>query len=284
MGTSNVTDLSKYKRLFAFGCSFTQYFYPTWADVLYKSMDPAIPFYNLGRSGGGNVFIANRLTEANRKYQFTETDLVVLMWSTYCRLDFYNSGDLLVEPCNKHGVGWITAGNIYTQKTISEEVIKRIGDPNWFMIRDFSIMDLTTTYLESLPCDHIKFMSVPLDFNSSQNVEMGDLSNSIVDTYKFLESKYPMSMFEHMGRTWTGKIKYWDSATGNTEPTTDYHPTPVDYANYLLKCNIPITQESMNYAEGALRNINDLGKTKSNIIKMFSECDQRISNSFRQLW
>ena len=135
-------DLKKYKRVFAFGCSFTQYMYPTWANIIHKSMDSTVPFYSLARSGGGNMFIANRLTEANRKYKFDETDLVLLMWSTYCRLDFYNSGDLVVEPSNNFGTGWVTAGNIYSQDLISQEVIKRIGDVNWFLMRDFSVIEI----------------------------------------------------------------------------------------------------------------------------------------------
>jgi len=38
----------KPRRLFAFGCSFTQYKWPTWADILGKSFDLS---YNLGKSG-----------------------------------------------------------------------------------------------------------------------------------------------------------------------------------------------------------------------------------------
>ena len=100
-----IQDWTKYKRLFAFGCSFTQHIYPTWADVIYRSMSPDVEFFNFGKSGGGNIFIANRLTEANRKYKFNETDLIIVMWTTYCRFDFYKSEE-----------GWVTSGNIYSQK------------------------------------------------------------------------------------------------------------------------------------------------------------------------
>ena len=47
-------------RIFAFGCSLTQYFYPTWADILihhYKSEGTTIG-ENWGRSGAGNQYIS----------------------------------------------------------------------------------------------------------------------------------------------------------------------------------------------------------------------------------
>ena len=47
-------------RLFTFGCSFTKYTWPTWADLLGLEFDE---FENWGVSGGGNVCTANRVIE-----------------------------------------------------------------------------------------------------------------------------------------------------------------------------------------------------------------------------
>ena len=86
-----INDLSKYKRLFTIGCSFTEYFYPTWANILSKSM-PDAEFFNLGLCGTSNPFIANRLVEANLKFKLCETDLVIIMWTTTCRETHYVRG------------------------------------------------------------------------------------------------------------------------------------------------------------------------------------------------
>ena len=51
-------------------------------------MNPDVEFYNLGKSGGGNLFISHRIVEANKKYKFNKDDLVVVMWSTFARIDF----------------------------------------------------------------------------------------------------------------------------------------------------------------------------------------------------
>jgi hypothetical protein len=45
-------------------------------------------------------------------------------------------------------------------------------------------------------------------------------------------------------------IRYTDS-----DMPIDYHPTPVDYQNYLIKCNIPISQEAVDYAHESLEKI-----------------------------
>ena len=50
-------------RTFAFGCSLTQYFYHTWADILihHYKQEGATVGENWGRSGAGNQYISTRL-------------------------------------------------------------------------------------------------------------------------------------------------------------------------------------------------------------------------------
>jgi hypothetical protein len=49
----------KFKRAFLFGCSYTEYKWPTWANILKKDLD--IPVYNWGLSGLGNVGLHCRM-------------------------------------------------------------------------------------------------------------------------------------------------------------------------------------------------------------------------------
>jgi len=272
-----ITDLTKYKRIFAFGCSFTSYIFPTWADLIHKSMNPDTEFYNFGKSGGGNVFIANRITEANRKYKFTETDLVVVMWSTTARIDFYKT-----EKSK-----WITPGNIYSQGELSESTVRELEDLNWILMRDLSVIDLTTTYLNSLPSDSIKFMAVPYDYDiQQQNLETEPITHSIIETYdSCLRNEYPnISLYEFMNFNWSDKIRYYHPAHPEIKQFIDYHPTPVDYANYLITCNVPISKEAIDYAQDSLNKMLVKDITHPKIVNMFPDCDKRISDAFRQLW
>lgn len=271
-----ITDLTKYKRIFAFGCSFTGYIYPTWADLIYKSMSPDVKFYNFAKSGGGNVFIANRITEANRKFKFTETDLVVLMWSTSARIDFYKT-----EKSR-----WITPGNIYTQGELSESVVRELEDLNWFLMRDLSVIDLTTSYLNNLPCDSIKLMSVPYDYElSHRHMKIEPITESIINTYSCLNDEYPnISLFEFMNFKWSSSIRYKNPSHPEMEYFIDYHPTPVDCANYLIKCNMPISQQAIDYAYESFNKMQADGISQPDVVNMFPDGDQRLSEGYRLLW
>ena len=55
---ASTIDFSKYKRLFVFGCSFTQYRWPTWADIIAKD-NPHLEYFNTANSGAGNLYIFN---------------------------------------------------------------------------------------------------------------------------------------------------------------------------------------------------------------------------------
>lgn len=73
-------------RLFTFGCSMTQYYYPTWADILGKSWQF---FENHGEPGSGNHCIFNKIIQVDAQKNFTSSDTVIVMWSGVARLDTY---------------------------------------------------------------------------------------------------------------------------------------------------------------------------------------------------
>lgn len=76
----------KDKRLFTFGCSFTHYHYPTWADIIAQNFTE---FQNWGDPGAGNNFILNSLVECHSRNKFTSDDTVIIFWSGLARIDYY---------------------------------------------------------------------------------------------------------------------------------------------------------------------------------------------------
>ena len=266
-------DFKKYKRLFAFGCSFTCYIMPTWADLIYKSCNDDIQFFNCGKSGGGNLFIAHRITEANRKYNFNEDDLIIVMWSTFARLDFYR------ESC------WITPGNILSQSMLSKEVVKELFDLNWFLMRDLSVIDLSTTYLKSLNVDYLNFMSVPMNFDhieKRQEINKGDLTTQIIETYKCLNDEFPTPLYTFLGDRFSDKIKYYHEH--HKEIFIDYHPTIDDYRKYLQYCGVPLTQKAIDYANSSQQFLLQDNLNRLDIVKNFKDIDSRCAESYRILW
>lgn len=79
-------DVTKYKRFFAFGCSFTNYKWATWADIIGQDIKE---YYNYGLQGAGNHYIYNKLMEADCIHNFNSDDLVIVMWTKTDREDRY---------------------------------------------------------------------------------------------------------------------------------------------------------------------------------------------------
>jgi len=99
------------KRLFTFGCSYTQYTWPTWADILKECTE--CKTYNFGRAGIGNVGIMHKIIEADLKYKFTKDDVIAIVWSCWSREDRYHSGE------------WASHGNVFNNPLYDRKFIRK---------------------------------------------------------------------------------------------------------------------------------------------------------------
>jgi hypothetical protein len=151
-------------RLFTFGCSFTQYIWPTWADILGFHYS----FYeNWGRSGAGNQYIFNAIIECDLKYNLKATDLVCIMFTNFCREDRYVQNQ------------WISPGNIFSQSTYDSKFVRQFAD-----IRGYYIRDLATIYAIDKLLTHIgckKFYFSMVDITNPYQYEHNDISDELDD-------------------------------------------------------------------------------------------------------
>lgn len=106
-------------RRFTFGCSFTQYNWPTWADLYGLE---GIPSFNWGCAGLGNRAIAERVAECNVKSKFTPDDTVIVQWSSHFRHDWMHTR----SPIDDVSL-WRTSGSIFSPKN------QQIFDRNWLL-------------------------------------------------------------------------------------------------------------------------------------------------------
>lgn len=93
-----------YKRIFAFGCSMTNYHWPTWANVIAVHLN--LPLYNYAIQGCGNVSIMHRMVEADIIHTFKDDDLILVLWSGWNREDRFRdnhwiSGGPVLNKGNK---------------------------------------------------------------------------------------------------------------------------------------------------------------------------------------
>lgn len=137
------------KRLFTFGCSFTNYNWPTWADLLGQEYLPL--YYNWGYPGLGNRAIAERVAECHARMDIGPEDTVVVQWSSPLRND-YMKFDLRTTT---EGTKWKTHGSIFSKEN------SRIYDRKWiadfwdekaYLVHTLNNIILTIGILESTGC------------------------------------------------------------------------------------------------------------------------------------
>ena len=157
-------------RLFTFGCSFTQYLWPTWADILGSRFDH---HQNWAECGAGNQFIVNSLVECHHKNQISDSDTVGIMWTNVSRLDTYK---------NRR---WHTPGNIYTQPYYSKDIVDFLFDTRGYYIRDLASIYLAHQLLEKIGCRYYMFSMV--DMRNHLQYEPNDAWHHISDVLSYYQ-------------------------------------------------------------------------------------------------
>jgi hypothetical protein len=106
-------EIQEMSKLYAFGCSYTNFKYPTYFDFLSPYFNES---FNFGKPGCGNRAIFN--TVVNHIDEIKKNDVVIVQWSSLLREDriFYN---------NK----WDAGGIITNTMNYNEEWIKKYFNP-----------------------------------------------------------------------------------------------------------------------------------------------------------
>lgn len=246
-------DFSKYKRVFIFGCSFTNYHaWPTWANILSMEAKNAEYVYNLGETGGGNLFISSQVMAASLKYKFDTNDLVLLMWSTHCREDRYRE------------TRWYLPGNIWTQNIISEDFVKEWACPKGYIVRDLALMAFTKTFLSNSPADAVLLKSVEPTYD--QKLFDGVGYEDVIGLYKDTIADYPEPLYSFVNDGHGGWINgheyYWPGVGSSTDAKKfqDYHPNPLMYMDFLTRIGFKLsenTAQNVMQMNDELRGIDD---------------------------
>ena len=147
-------------RLFTFGCSFTRYKWPTWADALAPQYNQHL---NFAQGGAGNSFIVWSIAEAHARHNITSTDTVIVMWTSRDREDHYADD------------GWQTVG--------AQDV-----DQKGSIIRDCANIQLAHMALNSTGCDYYFLSMIDLNIIDTQKVLQFD---AILETYDVLKTVRP---------------------------------------------------------------------------------------------
>ena len=230
-------DFKKYKRVFIFGCSFTNYIWPTWANILCYDTDLNCKVYNFGTSGAGNLYITERISAANQKFKFSKDDLVLVMWTTFSREDRYI------------GNRWETPGNIWTQGFYPNEWIVKYTCVRGYLVRDLGLMSATVNSLEFMPCDAIVLKAVDPSYDEKYYTGQHGVRD-VIDLYKDMTDTMPNCLHNFANDGHGGWINghhyHWPviKSSSMEKPFSDYHPNPGMYLDYITSLGFNISEES----------------------------------------
>jgi len=259
-----ITDYSRYKRLFVFGCSYTSYLWPSWANILSTAM-PQAKFYNFGKIGCGNLFISMRVSEISKRLNFNSDDLVIVMWTSMTREDRYIDGQ------------WQSQGNIYNQSLYPKNFVRDFCQPDFFLIRDTGLMNVTQTYLKSLPCDSIFLNAWP--FNSSDHIESitpdfytDYIYNDIKNLYKnLLDTPKPLRMWIDEKLKLESNLVIGHQYVNKGQLFTDDHPNPVLTGRYLKDIGFDLPNSALDYILTSQDKLSKI-KHEDEFNTIFSDC------------
>ena len=191
-------------RLLAFGCSFTNYRWSTWADILGTQYSE---YQNWGQSGAGNHYIFNSVMEADQRQRFGSGDTVIVCWTSVHREDRYTDR-------------WQTLGNIHYTDIYTKDYKKEITNRGC-LIRDIAFIKAIKLLLENRPGVDWKFLCMH-DMKKTDLWKAEPIYNDVYDLYQ--------DTFDSIGPGFRETLfpEQWPDRQ-------DPHPTPAEHLLYLDK-------------------------------------------------
>lgn len=209
-------------RLFTFGCSYTLWPWPTWADIVAHELK--IPHQNWGLPGLGNVGINNRIIECDLKNNINSDDYVLVVWSSWTREDRFK-----VKKSHTPYTGWSCFGDVF------DTYDKQFVDNYWSLSND--LYKNSTAIIQTNRIFDIKFnghIEKPLvnDYHDS-NLGLDEREKNLA---MFFEPHIPSDGVYHHSKHY---CKY-------NKKLEENHPDVLSHLNYTIEYIMPKLGRTMS--------------------------------------
>jgi len=250
------------KRLFVFGCSYTAYCWPSWADFLSCEYDV---YENWAIAGTGNRAIAERVAECHTKHNFTKDDTIIVQWSTHIRNDFFHQEGLLT----KRVAGWKTSGSVFNYlnaEIYDKKWLQTFFDEEAFFMHTLNHILMTQMFLENTGANwymtsigDVRNLGTDIDIDPVYGEQ--SIFTKIMERFSNQKEKYfgykvtpslkvyNKPIWEDRADRWLEPIGSWiinnctdqfyDFTGENGETFTDYHPKPARHRDWVINFLIP---------------------------------------------
>jgi hypothetical protein len=205
------------QRIFTFGCSFTNWIWPTWANILLYKNDGV----NFGFKGAGVEHILHTIVECDRKYKFNENDIVVVMFTTPIRWDLILGEKELIWKCN--GQTTTSDHKKYLDELFSVEGLIYKSLNNILIINNYLKNKNTNYYLTSMN-------DMFNDFgNYFENITVNDNLKELIE---YVKNEVKLDI-PNIHTYLYGNEKKWNT-TKIWADLYDYHPSSLNHYNWMI--------------------------------------------------
>jgi hypothetical protein len=260
--------------LYTFGCSFTSYHWPTWADLFGLEFEH---FENWGIPGIGNVAIANRVAECFVKNNITSDDTVIIQWSGHLRNDYHLFNNAISD--RDPGRSWKTKGSMFN--FFNDKLYDKKWLTNFFNEESYIMYSLNAIYttLELVKSKNCKWKMTSIgDFDklstdiainpTAYNEVLPNNKNNLWDIEMFLPYKkiweddnWIQPIGSYCWKSCPEELYTWDVGV-------DAHPSPQMYVDWLYN----ILKPSL-YLDNA-----ELNSNQKSWIKQCQEIKSNVNN------
>lgn len=276
-------------RFFAFGCSYTDYNWATWADGLCHHYDSqGWETYNYGNSGMGNCHILNAMCAADLKHNFTDSDVICVLWSSWLREDkIWQSGHCGNTIFCKVGSAVNTDVQPYRDYT-------RV----WFSLEDHVMKNVTAIHTANKAFNinyqaHIVH-NEEYDLNCAGQDPLMDLFMGMDTANKFYDRDHKEYMLAR--KRYQSEIPNIDQVDGHPAPGTHlqylkYKVCPAlgielnkDAQDWMIKQHNKVKLENIKLGKGVRKDQTHNYRQRLEIIKHESISKNTNTKDWRYLW
>ena len=230
-------------RLFTFGCSFTQYNWAMWPEIVKFEHKPK-KFYNYGRPGAGNRYIAHQVSLANLNHKFTPDDMVMICWTHFYRNDWF-----VPDIRNDEDGGWETMGNAYNPHGLNKMLPEDSNIESNMLSRDLNYIYLTISMLNNLNISNHQLQIVDLTSGDSVvNLDEKKLTHNEISPFVEFCKQHIADPYVDIVNVWPD---WFSEFPGDQESKRcDYHPMPMGHIHYLeTALEMSISDETKEVAQ-----------------------------------
>lgn len=228
-----------YKRFFAFGCSYTNYCWAMWPEIIKQELGD-VEFHNLGKVGAGNSYIAHQIYLADIKYNFGPDDLIMVCWTHAYRIDW-----LLAEDRD-----WCLEGLMFYDGAINSQISDEAKSLENCEFRDCNIVVGVTEYLNQLSSDTFTFTWID---NLTSDLDTLQPFRDYLKGIPLWNTDYYIAKRKQL----------WEQYIGQS-PVLDMHPMPIESLEFLSEAlEYAFSVDTINSTFNYHKSISEVFKTHS---------------------